>query len=87
MAMTPGELADRVVRVIERLPAKDLAELVPYLGQVSPKLPAALRYQAWNAVDRARSNPEQLLALANPILAKAIGWEGAPLLTTEDVRV
>jgi hypothetical protein len=89
MAMTPEELADRMGRVIERLPTKDLVELVTALGhsEASPKLPEALRYKAWKTVDQARTNPPQLLVLANSILAKAIGWEGAPLLTKEDVRV
>lgn len=88
MAMTPGELADEVVRVIEGLPAQDLVEVLSAVGETRENrdLPGALRYQAWNAVEQARSDPALLLTLANPILAKAIGWKGAPLLNSDDVR-
>ncbi len=87
MAMTSRELAERLARVIGQLPAQDLVDLAPKLGQrpLDATLPAVLRYQTWQAVDEARSNREQLLALANPILARVIGWNGAPLLTVEDV--
>lgn len=87
MAMTSRELAERLARVIGQLPAQDLIDLAPKLGQrhLDATLLGVLRYQAWQAVDEARSNREQLLALANPILARVIGWNGAPLLTVEDV--
>jgi len=89
MAMTSDELADRIGRVVEWLPAQDLLELLMALGwdEESSKLPESLRYHAWKVVDQSRTNPGELLVLANSILAKAIGWDGAPLLTKEDVRV
>ncbi len=88
MAMTMGELADRVVRVIERMSPQDLASLGFAFGHNEGEavFPGVFRYHAWRAVDKARSNPRQLVALANPVLAKAIGWEGAPLLTVDDLR-
>ena len=86
--MKSSELADQLIRLIARLPADDLAMIVEELGGIkSLDWPSALRYQAWNAIEDARDDPQRLLALANPMLAKVIGWRGAPLLTLEDVRV
>ena len=89
MAMTPSELAERVFHLIEGLSTDDLADVVREIGdpEDNSEFPDALRYQAWYVVDQAQRDPSQLLAVANPILAKAIGWDGAPLLTREDVQV
>ncbi|MDA8204890.1 MAG: hypothetical protein M0Z36_02405 [Thermaerobacter sp.] len=86
--MKSSEVADQLIRLIGRLSTDDLAMIVEQLGGVkSLNWPSALRYQAWNAIEDARDDPMRLLAVANPVLAKVIGWEGSPLLSLEDVHV
>ena len=85
--MSPHQLANALYRLVERLSVDDLVAVVGLLGQplARPILQGVVRYQIWMAIDAAEGDRQTLVAVANAVLAVTLGWEGAPILTLEDV--
>ena len=85
--MSPHQLTNALYRLVERLSVDDLVAIVRRLGQplARPILEGVVRYQIWTAIDAAAGDRQALVAVANALLAVTLGWEGAPILTLEDV--
>lgn len=86
--MTLSELSRSLLSAIDGLALDDLMTVVDRLGLTRgrPPVPNVLRYQVWSAVEAAGEDPDSLIATANVLLAVLLGWDGAPILSLEDIR-
>lgn len=81
------ELVETLLRLTHYWTYEPLAEvcvrLTPDLRQ--PLDEGHAHRLVWQAIRDAAANRAQLIAVANVVLAVMLGWEGAPILTEEDV--
>lgn len=87
--MTTEQLAEDLLRVTHDWTWDPLVEVCSRLGPDGLRLEhvGQARQHVRQAIRRAAKDREALLTVANTILAVMLGWEGAPILTMEDVTL